>query len=116
MDYYIEITSQKEFNALLVEGTVIIVDFYTKWCGPCKKFAPYFLQKAKDIRKENKNVKFIKVEADNENNNAVVKKYKIEALPTLIAINYKGDKIASMEGTNKKEFDDLVAKAVSTLS
>lgn len=115
MSHYTEVTSQKEFDALLIEGIVLVVDFYTKWCGPCKRFAPDFVKKAEELSKENENVKFVKVEADAEDNENVVKKYGISALPTLIVINHKGEKVASMEGTNKKEFNSLVEKAVSSL-
>lgn len=44
----IEITSSDQYEKLYKKG-LVIVDFNTTWCGPCKNFAPVFKQIAKDF-------------------------------------------------------------------
>jgi len=38
----LEITSQQQRNDLISKYNVIIIDYFTTWCGPCKQSAPLF--------------------------------------------------------------------------
>lgn len=55
----IQIKDEPEYEELKKRG-LVVVDFYTTWCGPCKKFAPEFSQMAKDFP----GVKFLSVDAE----------------------------------------------------
>lgn len=48
-----------EYEELKSRG-LVVVDFYTTWCGPCKKFAPEFEKMAKDFP----GITFLKVDAE----------------------------------------------------
>ena len=48
-----------EYEELKSRG-LVVVDFYTTWCGPCIKFAPEFEQMAKDFP----GITFLKVDAE----------------------------------------------------
>ena len=51
--------AQKEIQ----NGTALLV-FFTSWCGDCKMMEPVVKNAEKEILQHNKNVKFIKVDAE----------------------------------------------------
>ena len=71
-------TSVIEFSDIIESNDVVLVDFSTKWCVPCKKMKPVI----EEIKKENRDVKVVFVDADI--NKELVKKYKIRGVPVFI--------------------------------
>ncbi|MGI6359909.1 MAG: thioredoxin [Acholeplasmatales bacterium] len=72
----------KEFNGEnfleeISEG-VVLVDFFATWCGPCKMIGPHLNELANEV----KDVKFLKVDVDN--NSELKVKYQIKNIPTLV--------------------------------
>jgi len=67
-----------EFSNIIENNDVVLVDFSTQWCVPCKKMKPVI----EEIKKENKDVKVVFVDADM--NKELVKKYKIRGVPVFI--------------------------------
>ena len=53
------IKDETEYDEMKKRG-LVIVDFNTSWCGPCKKFAPEFEKMAKDFP----DIKFLSVDAE----------------------------------------------------
>ena len=55
----IEISSQDEFDKALegAGGSLVVIDYSTSWCGPCKIIAPKF----DEFSEQYKNVAFLKV-------------------------------------------------------
>lgn len=58
--------SPEEFQELLAkasrEGRVTVVDFFTSWCGPCKRIAPDY----KRLAEENPEINFVKFQCDDD--------------------------------------------------
>ncbi len=81
----IGMTSQ-QYAKLLTNDKMVLIDFYAKWCAPCKKMTPYLLKMQKEMADK---VVIIKLDADA--NKTLVKEMKIDELPTLIL--YKNKKI-----------------------
>ena len=65
----------------------VMADFYTEWCGWCKKLDSdtYSDNKVDGLAK-----KFICVKVDGDKNREAVSKYQIEGYPTIIFLNYEG--------------------------
>lgn len=70
--------SKQQFDALLNTDKVILVDFYADWCAPCKKMKPYLDEISREMADK---VLVIRINADD--NQALCKELKIDALPLL---------------------------------
>lgn len=64
--------NEKDFNDL-INNNLILVDFYTEWCGPCKMLS--------EVLKNVDFIKILKVDADKFPNLAM--KFGIMSVPTL---------------------------------
>ena len=56
----------------------VLVDFFATWCGPCRMLSPLVEQ----LAEENTDIKVGKIDVDQEDE--IVQKYGIEAMPTLL--------------------------------
>jgi thioredoxin 1 len=81
---------------------VVVIDFYTVWCGPCKMQDP-IIEKLK--KKFNDTVEFKKIDADS--NVEMSMKYGIQSIPTLIIEKDGGifKKYVGVTQENKLEAD-----------
>ncbi len=72
--------NNKSFDVEVLEYKgYVLVDFWAKWCGPCR----LFINILNDVHKKFINkIKFVKVDIDNCD--IIVKKYNIESVPTII--------------------------------
>ena len=64
----------------------IVVDFSASWCGPCRQLHPIFDKLAKKYHGQ---VQFIYVDIDKAPQ--LAKQYGVEAVPTLLFVNKKGE-------------------------
>jgi thioredoxin 1 len=70
---------EKEFEGLITESPIVLVDFWAEWCGPCKMFGPVF-----EAASENHaDVVFAKV--DTEAEQSLAGAAGITSIPTLMA-------------------------------
>lgn len=70
------ISSQSHLDRLLSSNSIVIVDFWADWCGPCKAIAPVFEQQA-ELHSKQGRLAFAKVDVDSQQ--AVSKKYGVTA-------------------------------------
>jgi rhodanese-related sulfurtransferase len=70
--------SLEVFTTSISRGT-ILVDFGAEWCPPCKKMEPVL----QSLQKNNPG-KFTLVKVDGGNDEAILKEYKVTALPVFI--------------------------------
>lgn len=73
-----------EFEQVLNTDKKVLIDFYATWCGPCKKMAPYL-----EAMKTEMADSLVIVRIDADNNQALAKSLKIDALPTLLLYQNK---------------------------
>ncbi len=64
----------------------VVVDFSASWCGPCKEMHPVY-DKVADMYKGR--VRFLYIDIDKAPQ--LAKQYGIEAVPTLLFVNTKGE-------------------------
>ncbi len=62
---------------ILSSNTLLVLDFYAPWCGPCKMLSPVIHQ----LSDENTDVNFIKINVDA--NPMIAKYFNITSLPTV---------------------------------
>jgi len=70
--------TEAQLNEILSNNKVVLIDFNTQWCVPCKKMMPII----EEIQRENPNVKVIFIDADA--NKELVKRYQIQGVPVFI--------------------------------
>ena len=72
--------TDSDFDQEVLEAdTVVLVDFWAEWCGPCKMVAPVL----DDLSQEyDGKIKFTKVDVDENPQTAM--KYGIRSIPTLL--------------------------------
>jgi thioredoxin 1 len=68
-----------DFDQLVLDNDIVLVDFWADWCGPCKQFAPVY-EKASETHDD---VVFVKV--DTEAEQALAQAAQITSIPTLMA-------------------------------
>lgn len=70
---------EKEFETLITESPIVLVDFWAEWCGPCKMFGPVF----EAASEKHPDVVFAKV--DTEAEQSLAGAAGITSIPTLMA-------------------------------
>ncbi len=70
-----QVSSTAEFNSLLAENSLFVVNFTAEWCGPCRAISP----KIEQLAEQNKKVKIVKVDVGLAD---VAKKYNVSVIPT----------------------------------
>ena len=72
------------------ENKLLFVDFYTTWCGPCKKMSKDIFPREEIGTFFNKNFVSLKVDAEKGEGPELAKKYEAKGFPTMIFFNPDG--------------------------
>ncbi len=100
MSEILEINDNNFEQTVLKSDTLVVVDFWAPWCGPCRKLAPVLEQLQNEFKDS---VKFVKIDADKNINTA--KEYGIAALPSILVFK---------DGIVKEVMVGMLAKSAIT--
>lgn len=87
----IEITS-RNYNKFMNNNNVVVLDFYTTWCGPCRRLAPIMEDMARIF---NGRVAFGRIDAEAERD--LSRQYGISCYPTVFFVK-NGRRISTFSG------------------
>jgi len=73
----VDVTTEN-FEQLIQDNEVVILDFWASWCGPCKRFAPIF----EELSDKHTDVLFGKVNTEEQQQLAAA--FGIQAIPTTV--------------------------------
>ena len=96
---------ENEFEQLIGENDLVVVDYTAPWCGPCRVVAPFIDRLATDYQDR---VKVVKIDIDQNPNNP--KQYGVRSIPTVLVFR-QGQVVETLVGKASYEiFSNAVEK------
>jgi putative thioredoxin len=90
--------------------SLVIIDFWAEWCGPCRQLTPVLEKVAADYA--DKGVLLVKINVDEEK--LIAAQFRIQSIPTVYAV-FQGQPVADLsqartEAQLKRLLDQLLAQ------
>lgn len=96
--------NKEEFENLIKQEKIVVVDFFAVWCGPCQMLTPVL----EDLSNELTEIDVLKIDIDEEQELAI--SMGIEVVPTVMVFK-NGEKRKVLEGLrSKSEFIEEIEK------
>ncbi|MCB0369357.1 MAG: thioredoxin TrxC [Bdellovibrionales bacterium] len=101
LDFHEGVTnlSDQQVQKLIQKSPIpVIVDFWAPWCGPCRSFAPTYMDVAEELKG-----KYVFAKVNTENYPQASQHFSVRGIPTLVAFN-KGTELARQSGALPKDY------------
>jgi len=95
---YVIASDDNRFDYDVLNKNLVIVDFFARWCEPCKRMAPILEKVAREGYGE-----FGVVKIDIDENKYLSERYNIRSIPTMVLF-VNGTEVARRTGTQGKGF------------
>lgn len=92
----IDIETKEQFEQIVRDNEIVMVDFWASWCGPCKFFGNAILPK---IAQESEGIQIVKVDVDKVQDLAT--QFGISTVPTILIFKNK-DVVKKLVGLHQK--------------
>lgn len=76
-----KVATNTNFNELLQDSKLVIVDFWATWCGPCRMLSPILDQIEEEMPDQ---ITVVKVNVDDADE--IAAQYRIMSIPTLLFV------------------------------
>jgi thioredoxin len=96
-DEHIQEMSAKQFDKLLTQNKLVLVDFHTVWCSPCRKMAPIIDKMEQEFKGK---AAVLRIDVDKSTELAA--KYQIQAVPVFILFK-DGKEVWKQNGAMEEE-------------
>ena len=100
----IEQINEVNFQSVIKNNKIVVVDFFAPWCGPCSMMHPI----VEECAKKYTNIKFVKVDIDANTNLAISQ--NIQAVPTFIAYKNGAEVARTLGYSNMQNFQFFLEK------
>ena len=91
-----KVATNTNFNELIADSKLVIVDFWATWCGPCRMISPILDELEEEMADK---ISVVKVNVDDADE--IAAQYRIMSIPTLLFIK-NGQIVDKTVGTMPK--------------
>ncbi|MBQ4109463.1 MAG: thioredoxin [Clostridia bacterium] len=96
--------TNSDFEKVVSENSVCLVDFWAPWCGPCKMLGPVI----DEIAEERLDIKVCKVNIDEQSELAM--KFRVMTIPTVVLFKNGNPEDKIVGALPKQEFLDMIER------
>ena len=93
--------SDNDFNNIITNNKLVVVDFFATWCGPCRALSPYI----DELSANNHHILFAK--ANIEETPIIANELDVKSLPCIIIFE-NGKEIHRVVGLNKQKLQAII--------
>ena len=98
---------RQAFTEARADGRPMVIDFWAKWCGPCKSFS----QVVETVAKDHADVVFAAVDIDAQPE--LAKEFQIRTVPSIMVLRNRVMVFAGSGAMPVSALNDLIAQAKS---
>ncbi len=102
----VELTKEN-FEEVITNNDMVIIDYWAEWCGPCKSFGPIF----EKVSEEFPDAVFAKVNTENEQE--IASWFQIRSIPTLMIFREKVIILSQPGALPEGALREIIGKAES---